>query len=341
MTPLRYGIIGAGYIARTAHFPALKPLLERGEVCIAAVCERDPEALDLAAVELGAGGRYTDHHEMLERERLDALYVLLPPTAHTDAELIAAQRGIHLFVEKPVSLEVAQAAAFSREIERAGIISQVGFQSRYYPSAEYLRARLGDCLVRHANVQLFYSGNPIRYWTSRMELSGGSFVENTIHMVDLIRWFLGDITHASAFYVPRSEGDPERGPMNLPHAYLVNYLFEGLKAANFTTSRCLSDVRHQRRDVSIVCENAHFEWSAQQVLENGQVVWSTEVPENAFALQAAAFARAIREGDPTLCRSPYPSSLNSLDAVLAANRSAVAGGRLIEVAGVGGLAAAG
>src|SRR5919199_4993710 len=171
---MRVGIIGLGHIARTAHLPALR---------------KPVEAL------------YTDHHAMLEREPLDALYVLVPPTLHTDAELLAAERGIALFVEKPQTLDLAQARRFDAAIRASGIVSQVGFMTRYYPAAERVKALLAERVPRHANLQLCYSGAPLRYWTSRWELCGGSFVENSIHMVDFLRFLYGDIAWTSAFYL--------------------------------------------------------------------------------------------------------------------------------------------
>ena len=119
--------------------------------------------------------------------------------------------------------------------------------------------------------------------------------------------------------------------MNLPHAYLVNYRFTEDRAGNFTTSRCLTEAGVSRRDIAIVSEDSLIEWSSRRILENGQVVWEEDPPSNAFALQAAAFARAVRAGDPTAPRSPYSDALNSLQAVLAANYSAARGGELVSV----------
>src|SRR5688572_29267740 len=101
MTALKLGFIGLGHIAQKTHLPALAPLLESGEAVLQAFCDVDENTARAAAQEHGVAAVYTDHHAMLEREPLDALYVLIPPTFHTDAELIAAERGIALFVEKP------------------------------------------------------------------------------------------------------------------------------------------------------------------------------------------------------------------------------------------------
>ena len=327
MKPVRMGMIGLGHIPQNAHLPALSQLVEKGEVVLQAFCDVDQGVVSDQAKAWGAKSAYTDHREMFDKEKLDGVYVCLPPTLHTDAELIAAEKGIALFVEKPQSLDMAQAVAFGAAIDRAGIVSQVGFMSRYYPSAEYLKAMLETRIPRHALVQLFYSGRHIRYWTSRMALCGGSYVENTIHMIDLLRFFLGDIEAVSAFYFYRVEGEgPE--PINMPYAYNVNYRFKSGVVANATTSRVLN-VNYARRNVTVVADDALFEWSAQNVVLNGEEVAAWDDRPNAFAFQTKAFVDAIRKGDSTAMRSSYGDALNSLAAVLGANASAERGGELV------------
>ena len=267
--PVRLGFIGVGFITQRAHLPGLQPLVESGEAEFTAFCDLNEETGREQAAAFGAKAVYTDHERMLERESLDAVYVNLPPTLHTDQVRLAAERGLHLFVEKPVSLDMAQAVGFAAAIERAGVVSQVGFNSRYSPSSAVVAERLASRTPRHVQVQLLYSGRPIRWWTSRYEECGGSFVENTIHMVDLVRYWLGDIAQVSAFYHWREPGvGPE--PMNLPHAYDVNYRFDSGVTGSFTTSRVLTNVSAGRREVLVICDDALIEWSATRVVENGQ-----------------------------------------------------------------------
>ena len=267
---------------------------------------------------------------MLDKEALDALYLCIPPALHTDEITLAAQKGTHIFVEKPQTLDMAQAVAFDQAIEKAGVVSQVGFMSRYYQASEFTRQLLQDRQPRHAQLQLFYGGKHIRHWTSRYELCGGSFVENTVHMVDLLRYLLGDIDKVSAFYFMRQPGEgPE--PINMPHVYDVNYCFASGVVANATTSRVLTNVPASRREVIIVSDDSLIEWSARKVVENGETVWEAEDKENAFAAQARAFVQAAHTGDPESMRSPYHGSLNSLAAVLGANASAERGGQLIAL----------
>ena len=336
MRAVRVGVIGTGHIARYAHLPALAPLVESGEVVLQALCDVDPEALKERAAEYRPAATYGDFRRMLDSEELDAVYVCLPPTRHTGEVRETAERGIHLFVEKPVSFDAAEAVETAAVIERAGIVSQVGFQFRYYPSAEAARKLLLQRTPRHASLQMFYSGKPLRWWTSRYEECGGSFVENTIHMVDLLRYLLGDIADVSAFYQWRRPGEgPE--PMNLPHVYTVNFRFVSGLLANASTARVLynDDAGPGRRALTVVGDDSIVEWSSDRVVENGTAVFEDEEAagggRNCQALQASAFVAAVRAEDPAATRSPYPASVNSLVAVLGANCSAERGGELLSL----------
>lgn len=330
MKAIRVGFIGAGYIASRAHLPALAPLVEQGKVVLQAFCDIDENTLKERAAEYGVDAIYTDYREMLDREELDALYICLPPTLHGDQVKVAADKGIHLFVEKPVSLDMTQAVEFSEVIERAGIVSQVGFNFRYYPSSEAARQLLLDRTVRHVAIQMFYSGNPIRWWTSRYEECGGSFVENTIHIVDLARYLVGssagDIVEVTAFYQWRQAGDgPE--PMNLPHVYTVNYRFESGVLCNASTARVLYEaVNIGRRGITVVSDDSILEWSTEKLVENGETVFEDVEGISCQEHQARAFIAAVQAEDPAAVRSPYGHSINTLAAVLGANASAERGG---------------
>lgn len=331
MKRVKLGFIGLGYITTRWHLPAFLEMAKKGEVILQAFCDSNEETMKKQAGIFGVDKVYTDYREMLDQENLDGLYVCIPPTLHVDAELMAAEQGIALFVEKPQTLDMAQAILFDKVIQKAGIVSQVGFMSRFYPSAERVQEVLDARRPRHALVQLLYSGVPLRYWTSRFELCGGSFVENTIHMVDLLRFFLGDIYAVSAFYVNPQEGEGPK-PMNMPHVYNVNYWFESGVTANVTTSRVLNNVSISRREFLLISDDSLVEWSEHQVLENGEIILGSKGKKfNAFEAQARTFVKAIRKGNPDLMPSPYSVSLNSLAAVLGANFSAENGGELIRL----------
>ena len=334
MTPIRLGFIGLGRAAVRAHLPALAPLVASGAVELRAFSDVDEDAARRHAETFGVGAVYGDGGAMLDREDLDAVYVCIPPTLHRGEIVRAAERGVAVFVEKPQTLDIAYALQCDDAVRRAGIVSQVGFHNRYFPSAEHARRTLAERVPRHAQVQMLYSGVPVHTWTSHYALCGGSLVEHGIHMVDLLRWLIGDITAVSAFYVDRKPGEGP-APMDLPHVYNVNYRFESGLTANVTLSRVLNTVPVARHNLVVVSDDSLLEWTRQTVVENDSTSFecTREVAEesHAFALQARAFIAAVRAGDPTAVRSSYAESLNSLAAVLAANASAVRGGELVDV----------
>ena len=272
MTPVRVGCIGLGFISEHAHLPALAALVEEGKIVFQAFCDMSEETLKAQAAIYKPPATYTDHHEMFEKEDLDAVYLCIPPAVHSDELLIAADKDIALFVEKPQTLDLAQAVEFNAAIEKAGIVTQVGYVYRYEPSSEPTRELILQRTPRHAQIQNFYSGQPIRYWTSRYELCGGSFVENTIHSVDLLRYFLGDIDAVSAFYV-KSLPEERIEPMNLPHVYNVNYRFASGITANATTSRVQYESGIAKTDLYVVSDEHLLEYYEDRLIENGEVVW--------------------------------------------------------------------
>ena len=332
MKPVRIGFIGLGQIPTLAHLPALAPLAESGEVVFQSFCDLDEALLEKQSKTYGPRTTYSDHREMLDKEALDALYLCIPPTKHTDELLVAADKGIAVFVEKPQSLEMSKALEYDEAVQKTGIITQVGFVTRYEPAAQIARELLRKRTVRHALIQAIYSGKPQRYWTSRYELCGGSFVENTIHRIDLLRYLTrADFEAISAFYVSRKAGEgPE--PMNLPHVYNVNYRMAGGITANATTSRVMLEAAVSSRRLLIVGDDCLVEWSREKVVENGETVWESDQTENAFTLQARSFVAAVRSGDRGKTLSPYGDGINSLAAVLGANLSAERGGELVQVA---------
>jgi predicted dehydrogenase len=163
-----------------------------------------------------------------------------------------------------------------------------------------------------------------------MELCGGSFVENTVHAVDLLRYQLDDdYESVSAFYCERPY-DPDPTAINLPYVYNANYKMNSGAVVNVTTSRVLTNTTSGRRETLIICDDVLFEYSHDKVLENGEVVWESVEKADPFHVQTQQFLEAVRTGDATKVRNNYSTSLNSLAAVLGANESAANGGQVVR-----------
>lgn len=193
MKRLRTAILGCGNIAHR-HASSLASLA--GEVELAAFCDRNEERAR-AFSDKYAGGQakvYTDHHRLLEEEELDLLAICLPPFGHSDEIELAAERGVHLFVEKPIALEAEQAWRMVAAAERAGIKTQVGFMFRFGEAIEALKGLIGSGEAGPAGLLAarYFCNSLHAYWWRDRRRSGGQLVEQVIHMVDLARYLLGE-----------------------------------------------------------------------------------------------------------------------------------------------------
>src|SRR5215469_6291742 len=117
------GMIGAGWIAQE-HRRVLDSLTETELV---AVCDLDGErAMALAD---GTGARvYTDWRALLDTEDLGALIVCTPPKSHAEPAIAALDRGLPVYLEKPIARTAEDAAAIVAAAERTGTVCAIGYQ---------------------------------------------------------------------------------------------------------------------------------------------------------------------------------------------------------------------
>src|SRR5215211_1154817 len=120
MTQTRIGFIGAGIIANRH----LGNLLGFDDVAVVAVADVAAERAASLAARCG-GQPYGDYQEMLARERLDALYVCVPPFAHGAPELAAVEHGLPFFVEKPLAVDLATAETIADGVAARGLVTGV------------------------------------------------------------------------------------------------------------------------------------------------------------------------------------------------------------------------
>ncbi len=190
MNELSVGFIGSGGIAK-AH---TKPLKELGNVRFVAFCDIVRERADSYCNEYG-GRAYTSFEEMLEKEEMDAVYVCLPPFAHSNEVELAAERGIHVFIQKPIALNMELANRMVWSVEKAGVKSQVGYQLRFGKGVQRARSLLQTGELGAITMALgkyvcnFLGGS----WWRKISEGGGQIVEQSTHAVDLLRYLCGDI----------------------------------------------------------------------------------------------------------------------------------------------------
>ena len=183
-TPLRIGVIGVGGIARSVHLPSLNDIPGAEVVALCDLVEQ--RAIDQAS-RYSIPRTYTLYREMLRREELDAVFVLVEPGNLFHVVMGCLEAGIHTFMEKPPGITSYQAASLLRASQAAGRILQVGFNRRHIP----LVRKVVDTM-RNATTINQVEGRFMKCGTAAFDKGGVSaFQSDTIHAVDLVRWIAG------------------------------------------------------------------------------------------------------------------------------------------------------
>jgi predicted dehydrogenase len=187
---LRVGLIGLGGIATRGHLPALTA---RNDVAIQAGAEIDTYQADRTQQRFEIPMIYADYQEMLEQEKLDAVYICLPNKLHYQAASAALRHGLHVYCEKPMGLSAQEAQDLAEQAEQAGLVLMPGYHLRFHE--HFLRAkqlleerRLGKILQVQASA--VYSG-PYRGWDPKSDWSfnpgsGGPLYDWGSHLLDLL-----------------------------------------------------------------------------------------------------------------------------------------------------------
>ena len=149
---VRVAFYGCGNFANRTRIPNL---LQTHSVDIVAACDRNAQAAQETAERFKIPSVYQDAHEMLDTEAIDVLYSIVPAYVRTDVESTAAEKGIHIFSEKPQALTMQVAHRINTAIQQAGVISTVGFRERYRPIFQEARRYLRDKHVVHVRFQSF------------------------------------------------------------------------------------------------------------------------------------------------------------------------------------------
>src|SRR5438105_333749 len=136
MDVARMAFIGAGSLANAMHYPSVA---EEEHAELAAICDLNEQRLNTTAEKYGVAARYTDYRRMLDREAIDAVYVIMPAEPLSPIVLDCLAAGKHVFTEKPPGVRSEETAAWAEEASRRRVKSCVGFNRRY--SAVFMAAR--------------------------------------------------------------------------------------------------------------------------------------------------------------------------------------------------------
>jgi UDP-N-acetyl-2-amino-2-deoxyglucuronate dehydrogenase len=191
----RFGLIGAGGAA-ALHVPAMRTL---PGVEVAAVADVDRRRGETLAARFGIPEVYESTEALLAKASVDALAVLSPHHLHLPAVRLAAERGVHVLVEKALAPTIRDADIMIETCRRHGVILGGVLQYRFTPGARGLRqavqgGSLGRIFLASVTTKFrrsadYYSGAP---WRGRKaEAGGGVLTTQAIHTLDLLIYTLG------------------------------------------------------------------------------------------------------------------------------------------------------
>ena len=191
---MKVGVIGGGGVSRF-HFAGYAA----GGAQVVAVADADPQTLSRAQAQWNVPRGYADFEALCADPEVEAVSVCLPNALHFPATLAAARAGKHVLCEKPISLSLTQADEMIAACREAGVILQIGHHLRSNAYAEQARrmiesGRLGRIAFLRLRQAHDWSGGEVRAsFRTFASSGGGTLLDNGSHMMDLARFFGGNV----------------------------------------------------------------------------------------------------------------------------------------------------
>ena len=197
----KIALIGCGRISGK-HLESIAQLQD--ELKLVAVCDIITDRAK-AAGEKYSVNWYTDYEEMLDKEEPEIVSVCTPSGLHPQHGIAAAQRGLHVIVEKPMAITLEAADRLIQACDKARVELFVVKQNRLNTTLQMLKravdkGRFGQIYMVHSNVfwqrpQSYYD---MAKWRGTWEFDGGSFMNQASHYVDAVQWLIGPVEHVMA-----------------------------------------------------------------------------------------------------------------------------------------------
>jgi predicted dehydrogenase len=265
MNKIGIGLVGYGMIGRV-HTLAYRelPLFYPGQLPplhLAAVCTSRPETAQAAAQEAGFDAWLTDVSALVQRDDVDVVDCSVPNYLHRSTVLAAVAAGKHVYCEKPLAMNGAEAREMLDAVQKAGVQVGMTFNYRFVPAM--LRARqllqegaLGDIYTFRA--EYLHTGyqdpqRPMSWKLHQEQAGGGALVDLGSHVIDLMRHLLGEFEsvraalHTFVQERPAQRGSSQKEPVAVDdvawvQARMKNGAMGTIEVSRFATGT-LDDLR--------------------------------------------------------------------------------------------------
>lgn len=298
---MKVGVIGSGGIARR-HLAILR---DEPDIEIVGHVTAHQATAEAAAREWG-GQAYLEYSALLDRAQPDAVWICVPPQVHGALELELANRGISMFVEKPLSTDVATAEQIGQALAGADSIAAVGYHWRALDTLPDVWQAIAGNPVKMA-LGFWLNSTPPPAWWHHQAKSGGQLVEQATHIVDLARVLLGEgtpvagaaVAHFRPSYPDLDVADVSAGLVRFSNAIGV-----------FAATCALA---HQESvELQLICEGLFISITQQRVtFQQGEERWEARATADPFRVENRAFLDALRQRDASRVLCSYQDALAS------------------------------
>lgn len=185
---LKVGVIGAGRIGKI-HAENLATRVPNAEVV--AIADVNLEAARELAEKLHVANVYSDYQQIMNDKNIDAVAICSSTDTHASLMIEAAQAGKHIFCEKPISQDLVTIDRAIEAVKKAGVKCQIGFNRRFDPNFKKVCEMVKEGKIGDLHILRIISRDPAPPPASYVKLSGGMFLDMTIHDFDMARYLSG------------------------------------------------------------------------------------------------------------------------------------------------------
>jgi len=185
---VKLGIIGAGRIGRV-HAKALTHQVPMAKVEM--ISDVRSEAAQGAAEEFRIPKACEDYHEILKSD-VDGVIICSSTDTHSRILEEAAAHGKHIFCEKPIDLDITKIENALKAVDQAGVALQIGFNRRFDPNFKKIKDSISEGKIGTPQIVRITSRDPSPPPIDYVKVSGGMFLDMTIHDFDMARFITGE-----------------------------------------------------------------------------------------------------------------------------------------------------
>lgn len=212
--PIRVGIAGCGFGGTQTMYAPILRLLQNGVVT--ALMDPEPNALEFMTTHYGDFECFTDYETFLTNADIDAVLIASPVFLHEQQAVQAAKAGKHILCEKPLAPTIEACDRILSAAAHHEVTVMVAFVRRFDKNLQLAESllrdgRLGKLFRIRAEASWCHDLSPLgQNWRQSLRTLGGVFQDNGCHIVDLCRWWAGEVIDVSgAMSIRRSDWDVE------------------------------------------------------------------------------------------------------------------------------------